>query len=83
MNDKFIAKQREKLTKELNEDLKHIPRGNSVQNTLREIYTRYKISDFWKHPERTKAETIRRAVETVKEIYPNADVFYDKEYFKE
>ena len=69
------------MSSKVDEDLKHIPKGvgGSAQNRLRYYYEVYREIDII---EKTKEETLERAIVATKKDYPDFVPQYDKDYFK-
>jgi hypothetical protein len=68
-------KEREKL---VNEELKHIPKGDPKQNELRRKYKVLRMYNFDKKPKATKENALAEAMGG----YVRAEYKYDKEFFK-
>ncbi len=68
---------------EVDEDLKHIPRGlrGSTQNSLRFYYYDLRKHDIAKEP-KTKEETLKKAIAELRKKEPTFVPQYDRNYFK-
>ena len=83
-NNNFEVKNLSFKTKsDVDEDLKHIPRGlkGSTQNFLRLYYSDMRKHDIAKSP-KTKEETLKNAIAELRKKEPNFAPQYDKDYFK-
>ena len=67
--------------REVDEDLKHIPRGTLAQNMLRTTYNAARKHDIAKTT-KTKEETLKEAILAVEKEFPDFQPKYDKNYFK-
>jgi hypothetical protein len=68
---------------QIEEDLKHIPRGikGSPQNMLRLYYQDVRKHDITKTA-KTKEDTLRELLVRMKKEYPDFQPEYDHDYFK-
>jgi len=76
--------KREEMRREINEELKHIPRGfrGSNQNLLRFYYNGMRMTDLGRNPASPAKETLIRAIEAIKKDKPDFLPIYDREFFR-
>jgi hypothetical protein len=75
-------KSRSELLTQVKEELKHIPRGSrgSTQNIFRLYYYSQRMHDVAK-TSKTKNETFKEVINSVKKEHPNFVPKYDPNYF--
>jgi len=71
------------INSQVKEDLEHIPRGvkGSAQNLLRLYYSDLRKHDLAK-TSKTKNETLKQAVDSVKKDHPDFFPKYDRDCFQ-
>lgn len=76
-------KSKSQLNTQVKKELEHIPRGikGSAQNTLRLYYFDLRKSDLAK-TSKTKNETFKEALDSVKKEHPNFIPKYDPNFFQ-
>jgi hypothetical protein len=71
---------------QVQEEMKHIPRGGEAQNQLRMYYQPLRMESLGKkakEPKKSKGQILIESVNAVKKSYPDFVPKYDKEFFKE
>ena len=74
------------MRKQVQEELEHISRGDSDQNTLRQLYWTLRMRSLGKKPEyrgKTKEEILEICIKMVQEEEPDFEPKYDKTYFRD
>ncbi|MCP8308929.1 MAG: hypothetical protein H3Z54_09590 [archaeon] len=71
--------KKEDMTKIVNEELKHIPRGSYDQNKLRLLYNITRRMDLKSGKSRT--DTLIYCIEYMKKNHPTFIPIYDKDFF--
>ena len=76
--------KREEMRKEINEELRHIPRSfkGSNQNMLREYYNGMRMTALSRNPATPAKDTLIRAIEQLKKTHPEFCPSYDKSFFE-
>jgi len=78
------AKNKHKeMIEQVNEELKHIPRGDESQNLLRGYYQPLRLNSLGKKakPNITKEDILLESIEAVKKDYPEYIPQYDTKFF--
>jgi len=65
------------------EELRHIPRGNEAQNLFRQVYNVLRLKSLGRKAskKKTKEEVFVEAIREVRKIYPDFFPEFDEEFF--
>jgi len=81
----YILKLRN-MRKQVQREMEFIPRGNSDQNTLRQLYWTFRMRSLGKKPfeyrGKTKEEILKICIMMIKEEEPDFEPKYDKTVFR-
>jgi len=81
----YILKLRS-MRKQVQKEIEDIPRGDSDQNTLRQLYWTYRMRSLGKKPfeyrGKTKEEILRICITMIQEEEPDFEPKYDKTVFR-
>jgi len=81
----YILKLRN-MRKQVQREMEFIPRGNSDQNTLRQLYWTFRMRSLGKKPfeyrGKTKEEILKNCIMMIKEEEPDFEPKYDKTVFR-
>lgn len=80
----FVLKLKE-MRETAREELTHIPRGDSSQNSFRQVYFCIRMSSLGKRNPSdlvTKRDVLRKSVQVMRVDEPGFEPKYDKKYFK-
>ena len=74
------------MRKQVQDEMGYIPRGDSNQNTLRQLYWTFRMRSLGKKPfeykGKTKEEILKICILMIQEEEPDFEPKYDKTYFK-
>ena len=75
--------KREHMTRVIAKELHHIPEqpDNPAQQELRMLFNKRRLQALGRDPATPRQETLRSAVDFLKNDYPDFDPEYDKDYF--
>jgi len=75
------------MRKQVQEEMDYIPRGDSNQNTLRQLYWMFRMRSLGKKPfeyrGKTKFEVLQLCIDMIRGDEHNFKPKYDKTYFKD
>ena len=79
----MLNRKKSEIELQVDEDLKHISRGinGSTQNWLREYYNGMRRNHI-ANTQKTKEETLKEAIDSLKKEHPDFKPIYDRNYFK-
>ena len=74
-------KTKPEIDLQIKDDLRHIPRGGSTQNRLRQYYPAMRRHDI-ANIAKTKEDTLKEIITQLRKEEPTFTPEYDKDYFK-
>ena len=81
----YILRLRD-MRKQVQREMEFVPRGNSDQNTLRQLYWTFRMRSLGKKPfeyrGKTKEEILRICIMMIQEEEPDFEPKYDKTVFR-
>ena len=81
----YVLKLR-KMREQVKEELNFIPRGDSDQNTLRQLYWTFRMRSLGKKPyeykDKSRGEILQICISMIRDEYPDFEAKYNKKFFR-